>query len=153
MLSRLLLSLAFTAAMFSVAAAQERQWSLDKGDDNAYLVFGVPDSDDVGFSMWCKVRSGEIEIFLPETDPALAPDQTISFKMAAGDATGEFKGKTSANEMSDTISLEAKLSDNDPIFAGLLEADRFRVKVGAEEIVIPLFDADIAGLLALCAKP
>ena len=150
---RLALALSLISAFSAGAAAQERQWSLDAGDENAYLVFGVPESDDVGFSMWCANRSGEINIFVPESDPGLEPGKTVTFKMTAGEEKALIVGKASANEESGTISLEASIADSNPIFAGLLTADRFRVKLGEEEQIFPLMDADVAGLLALCRKP
>ena len=53
----MLLRLVFAVIVMVLAtggpSAQERQWSLDAGDQDAYLIFGVPDSDDVGVSLWC----------------------------------------------------------------------------------------------------
>ena len=40
------------------AHAQERDWALDASDQEAYLIFGVSDTDDVGVSLWCRTRKG-----------------------------------------------------------------------------------------------
>lgn len=141
------------AALSQSAAAQERLWSLDAGDEDAYLVFGVPETDDVGISFWCTMGTGEISIFLPEADPDMKPEQTVPFTIRAGETVAELEGKTTANEEAGITSLEAKVSGSEPIFAALKEADRFKVKVGKEENVYPLTDADVAGLLKLCGKP
>ncbi len=141
------------AALSQGAAAQERLWSLDRGDEDAYLVFGVPDTDDVGISFWCTLGTGEISLFMPETDSDMEAGKIISFTLTAGETVAQIKGKTTANEEAGAISLEAKISDGEPLFAALTEADRFKVKVGKEEYVYPLTDADVAGLLNLCRKP
>jgi len=150
---RVPLAVFLIAALFQSAAAQERQWSLDTGDEDAYLVFGVPETDDVGISFWCTLGSGEISIFVPEADPAMKPGKTVPFTLIAGETVAELEGRTSANEEAGTSSLEAKVPDSQPFFAALKEVDRFRVTVGREENVYPLIDADVAGLLALCKKP
>jgi hypothetical protein len=153
MKSRLVLSVFLAAAACSSASAQERQWSLDTSDEDAYLVFGVPETDDVGISFWCTMGTGEISIFVPEADPDMKPGRTVPFTMTAGKTVAQLEGKTSANEMAGTTSLEASVSGSQPIFEALKEADRFKVKVGKEENIYPLIDADVAGLLRLCNKP
>jgi len=149
---RVPLAFFLAAGLSQSAAAQERLWSLDRGDEDAYLVFGVPETDDVGISFWCMMGTGEINIFLPEADSAMEAGKTISFSMIAGELVAELEGKTTANEEAGAVSLEAKVSDGEPIFAALKEADRFKVRLGKEEYVYPLTDADIAGLLKLCGK-
>lgn len=151
MLLRLILCL-FLAATAS-AHAQERQWNLDAGDEDAYLVFGVPDTDDVGVSLWCSVQTGEVNLFLPASDAEVTPGKSLMIKVAAGEEKIEIQGKCEANAETGSVSVEAKLKDSDPIFSGLLRADRFRVNFGGEERIFPLIDADVEGLLSLCRKP
>jgi hypothetical protein len=153
MFKRLLLSISVIAAICASAAAQERQWSLDAGGEDVYLVFGVPETDDVGISFWCTLETGRINIFVPEADAALKPGMAVRFTITADKTVAKLKGKTTANEEAGTTSLEAKIPGDHPIFAALQLADRFKVKVGKEENVFPLIDADVAGLLALCKKP
>lgn len=50
------ISLAAGSLVCSPAKAQEREWSLDASDQEAYLIFGVADSDDVGVSLWCPAK-------------------------------------------------------------------------------------------------
>ena len=149
---RLPLAIFLFAALSHGAAAQERLWSLEAGDEDAYLVFGVPETDDVGISFWCTMGTGEVSIFLPEADPAMKPGKTVSFTIVAGETVAQLEGTTTANEEAGAPSLEAKVSDSEPIFAAMKEADRFKVKMGKEENVYPLIDADLAGLLKLCKK-
>jgi hypothetical protein len=149
---RLSLAISLLAGLSASAAAQERQWSLDTGGDDAFLVFGVPETDDVGVSLWCGMRSGEISIFVPEVDSSLEPGKTIAFTLAAGKTVAKLEGKTTANEEAGTTSLEARVSDSQPVFAAMKKADRFKIRAGKEENVYPLIDADVTGLLALCKK-
>ena len=153
MFKSLLLSISLIAGFSTSAAAQERQWTLDAGDEDAYLIFGVPESDDVGISFWCTIQSGEISIFVPEADPTMKPGITVPFTITAGKTTAKLRGKTTANEEAESISLETKIADSNPIFAAMKQVDRFKVKVGSEENIFPLIDADVARLLALCKKP
>lgn len=134
------------------AVAQERQWSLNASDQDAYLIFGVADSDDVGISLWCPIRQGTVIIFVPEPAESLPADQEVTVTLLAGDKTAEVKGKTEVNEDAGVSSVEANIAADDPFFDAVLKSDRLRVKVGKEESVFPLVEADVAGLLALCRK-
>lgn len=153
MLKRLFLSLALTGAVAASAAAQERQWSLDSGDGEAYLVFGVPESDDIGISLWCTMQSGRVKLFLPEGDPDLKVGITVRMTVTVGTRKFRYKAKTSPNEEGATTSAETSMSATDPLFDAMIKADRFKVKVGREEQVYPLADADVAGLQRVCRKP
>jgi hypothetical protein len=152
MIVRIVAVLSLIVTLAASARAQERQWIFDTGEDDAYLIFGVPETDDVGISFWCGTRSGEIRIFVPEADPAMKPDTDVSILVSAGEETFEIDGKTATNEMSDTISVEAPVSAADALFVALQKSDRFKVAIGAVEHVYPLIDADVAGLINLCRK-
>ena len=153
MLQRLLLCVSLIAAFAASAVAQERQWSLDASDQDAYLIFGVPESDDVGISLWCTVQKGEINIFLPEGDAAEKPGKDVTLTLTAGGVSAELKGKTETNEEAGTTSVEVKVPDTLPVFAAMLKADRFHVKTGSVDDVFPLADADLQGLFDICRKP
>lgn len=136
----------------SPALAQERQWSFDQTDKDAYLVFGVPETDDVGLSFWCTQRSGWITLFLPESDPALKPGRKTKVNVYAGGRRFRFEGATTANQEAGNISIEVRLKPDDRLFASLAEADRIRIVAGKSEHVFPLQEVDLATLLQLCAK-
>ena len=153
MLGRLTLALSILGSLAVSAAAQERQWSLDIGGDDAYLVFGVPDTDDVGVSFWCTMGSGEIRLFVPAAGEALKPDEKITFPVTVGAEPFALNGRTMANEEEGTTSVESMLTPADPLFAALGKADRFKIALGNGEHIYPLIDADVAGLLRLCQKP
>jgi hypothetical protein len=152
MLKTALFSLSLIAALSARAVAQERQWSLDMGEDSAYLVFGTPDSDDVGVSLWCTLHTGDITLYIAETDPNLKPGRNLSATATLDGHHFRLRGKTQANEETGSISFETTLPVTHPLFGLMQKTDRVRVHVGHEDIAFPLFDADVAGLIDACKK-
>lgn len=152
MLVRLLIVLAALGLGPTLAMAQERIWNLDRTDQEAYLVFGVPETDDVGVSFWCTLGSGIVKIYIPDGDPSLKPAVSVDIKLEIASKTYPLKGKTSVNEEAGTISFEAELKTTDPVFSALREANHFAVKVGVSNHVFPLGEADVSGLIEVCGK-
>ncbi len=152
MFKRLVLTISLIALSCTSVMAQERQWSLDVNSEDAYLIFGVPESDDVGVSFWCTLRTGEIKVFVSESDPSLEPGTMASFTITAGKSAARLRGRVESNEDAAATSLEARIPASHPIFDALQLADRFKVEVGTTEDFFPLIDADVTGLLALCRK-
>lgn len=134
------------------ALAQEREWIFDTADDDAYLVFGVPESEDTGISFGCPLQSGEIRVFVPAAGDELKPDQKIKLTIAVGGKDFTYDAVTSTNEMSATTSAEAPIPASDALFAELRKADRFTVKTGAEENTFPLEGSDFESLVRACSK-
>ncbi len=143
---------AIVASVALPALAQEREWLFDTGDQDAYLVFGVPESDDAGVSFGCTLQSGEIRIFIPEAGEDLKADQKIKLTITVAGKGHGYDGLTTPNEMSATTSAEATMRADDPVFAELRKADRFTVKTGAEENTFPLEGADFESLVRACTK-
>ena len=148
LLSHLLAMLVFAGA----ASAQERQWTLDASDQDAYLIFGVPDSDDLGISLWCPIRQGVVNIFLPEIGEKMVAGKEVTITLKAGDETAEIEGKTDDNLDAGVSSAEGQIEADHPVFEAMTKTDRFQVSVAKEEIILPLIEADVAGLLELCRK-
>ena len=153
MLTRLFLILNAIVLAPTLALAQERVWNLDQTDQEAYLVFGVPETDDVGVSFWCALQSGTVKFYVPETDPGLKLSDGVKFELDIAAKTYPLEGKASANEEAGSISLETELKTADPIFSALEAADYFAVDVGASKHVFPLAEADFPGLLDVCKIP
>src|SRR5262245_51386797 len=134
------------------AAAQEREWTFDTADEDAYLVFGVPESEDAGISFGCTLQSGEIRVFVPEAGDDLKADQKVKLIIGVGGKDFTYEGQTSVNEMSATTSAEAPIPAADPLFTDLRNSDRFTVKTGTEENTFPLEGADFESLVRACSK-
>ncbi len=132
--------------------AQEREWLLDAANEDAFLVFGVPETDDVGVSFWCKIGSGKVKVFFPEGSADLQPDSTADFTVTIGGRPHTLKGSTSANAMTGATSIETELPVNDPMLVELERADRFSARIGAHETTFPLVEAGLDGLLKLCRQ-
>lgn len=143
---------AFVVSAALPALAQEREWIFDTADEDAYLVFGVPESDDAGVSFGCTLQSGEIRIYLPEAGEELKPDQKIKVTLNVAGKDHVYDGVTTANEMAGTTSAEAVIPANDGLFAELGKTDRFTVKAGTGTDTFPLEGSDFEGLVRACAK-
>jgi hypothetical protein len=150
---RALKFIAIVVVSCAPALAQEREWTFDTGDQDAFLIFGVPQTDDSGVSFWCPIGSGEIHIFVPETSAKLKPDAAVHIDVAIGDKTFGYEGKAQANEESGVPSAEAVIDAKDAVFAALQSADRFTVTVPGDSEVYPLAGADFPSLLRTCSKP
>ena len=80
---------------FAVSAhAQEREWLLDAGSEEAYLIFGVPDTDDVGVSLWCPLKKGMVNLYLqrPAEELSKLKAREVALKVSAGSETVTFRG-------------------------------------------------------------
>lgn len=138
------------AASHLPASAQEREWNLDAQDEDAYLVFGVPESDDVGASFWCKLGSGKVKLFFPEGGPGLKPGTTTNFAIIANGKTFDLPGSTADNELLGTVSIETETTISDAIIAALRAADRFTARIGGHDTIFPLLDSGFEDLVKLC---
>lgn len=152
MLFRSLSICLFSCLLAGSAAAQERQWTLDASDQDAYLIFGVPDSDDVGISLWCPIRQGVVNIFVPEIAGAPVSQADMTVTLAADSQKSDLKGKTERDQESGMSNFEGQIPVDDPIIAAMLKADRFHLEADGEDMVFPLIEADLDGLVALCRK-
>ena len=136
------------------ASAQEREWSLDASDQEAYLIFGVADTDDVGVSLWCPVKKGVVNLFVPRPTEELQrlARRKVPMTVKVGSETATFAGKIDLNHEAATSSVEVEMPVTQPLLKAMEPADRFSVKIDSQEVVFPLYNADIAGLLAQCSK-
>ncbi|MBL8788964.1 MAG: hypothetical protein JNM45_00610 [Rhizobiales bacterium] len=145
-------ALCCTLLMPAAVHAQEREWMLDAADEDAFLVFGVPETDDVGVSLWCKLGSAKVRLYFPEGSPELKPNSTAAYVLTVGDRNYKLRGKTTANDLTGSTSVETELPASDPLFAALLKADRFVAKIGKHELTYPLIDTGLDNLLKLCTE-
>jgi hypothetical protein len=137
----------------AAAAAQEREWTFDTGEQDAYLIFGVPETDDTGVSFWCPIGSGEIRIFVTEAAAKLEPDTALRIEITVAKERFAYDGKAQVNQESGIASAEATIDAKDKLFDLLQTADRFSIKAAGQEDVYPLTGADFPSLLRTCRKP
>ena len=136
------------------ALAQERDWALDASDQEAYLIFGVADTDDVGVSLWCRTRKDMVNLYVPRPTAELEQldRRKVPLTVKAGEETATFAGKIDLNRGFPSSSVEVEMPVDNPLLKALEKADRFSVKVGDQEVVFPLYNADVTTLLGLCRK-
>ena len=149
MLPRVLFCLLLFA---SASAAQEREWVFMTSDDEAYLGFGVPDSDDAGITFSCAFQSGAIRIFIPESREHLVPGTTANIAIRAGGRDYSYSAAVAPNEEAGIPSLMADAAPGDALFAALVANDRFGVVIAGEEDMYPLAGSDFDSLLRACRK-
>lgn len=136
----------------TIAFAQEREWTFDTNDEDAFLTFGVPETDDVGVSFWCKMQSGEARVFLPEAGEDLKPGRNVKITFSVAGAKFTFDAETTVNEEAGSTSAEAAFPIDSKFFSALKTADRFGVRIGKDESVFPLEGADIDSFVRACAS-
>jgi hypothetical protein len=136
------------------AHAQERDWALDASDQEAYLIFGVSDTDDVGVSLWCRTRKDMVNLYVPRPTAELEQlsRRKVPLTVKAGEETATFAGKIDLNRGYPSSSVEVEMPVDNPLLKALEKADRFSVKIGDQEVVFPLYNADVTTLLGLCRK-
>jgi hypothetical protein len=134
------------------ASAQEREWTFSTGEEDAYLVFGVPETDDVGVSFWCTIGMGEIKVYLPEAGDQLKSGQKVPIEIHVNGGHFDFSGEAAPNEEAGTMSAEVHIEASHRMFDALFSADRFTVKMGKEESVFPLQGTDFESLRRVCSR-
>ena len=138
-------ALVLLASIFTTpAVAQERQWVLDVAGEDVFLAFGVPNTNDVGISFWCKIGKNDLSLFSPLVNSERHP----KLKLAVGKLNFPLEAKVNDNEGAKTI--EALLRPQKKIISALEAAERFEVSIGKHKVTYPLVDADFAALMKLC---
>ena len=136
---------------FSPVLAQERQWTLDVSEREAFLVFGVPDTDDVGFSFWCDIGKSKISIFAPVAHTALKQNKRLHIDLAIDDEKFNIIAKASSTPGTQDSSVEALVAIDGTVMKAVGQAQTITVKVANHTASYPLVDADIKGLLRVCS--
>ncbi len=150
MMQRLLLPFVALTISAAAAMAQEREWSWDETDTDAFLVFGTPNTDDVGVSFWCKLGSSSIKLFVPGLHgKSSKPERAAADTTVAGKHV-MLHGTVSPNTDSGTYDFEAILKTSDPLFVQLEQAPYFHVEISGKKVSFPLDTANINDLIRAC---
>lgn len=132
------------------AVAQERQWSVDSSDKQAFLVFGVPDTADVGLSFWCDIGSNKMSLFVPVASTTAKPGQRPLVIATVNGQTFKFKSDVEKDEASGLVNVESQFSSSDAFYKTVMASDTITVQVKSEKKSYPLSDADFEGLNRAC---
>jgi hypothetical protein len=147
---RFYLSCCVLTMLSNTSLAQEREWQLDATDQDAFLVFGVPQSDDVGVSFWCRLGSKKLKLMAPIVGTRLKQGASIPVVVQIGGKDFAMIGRSAIGAKGTQDTVEAETPAEGPLVDALKTSDRFGVKVGAHQATYPLLNADLEGLLKLC---
>jgi len=150
MFLRFLTITAISFALINTASAQERQWGLDASDNQAFLTFGVPDSEDVGISLWCEIGNGQMSVFLPETRVPLRVGEAVPMTVTVDGVQKQLRGSAAKDPASGQMTVEAKFSLKDILISRLQGGQTISVRVKGHDNNFPFADADFAGLVDDC---
>lgn len=125
--------------------AQEREWQLDAQGEDSYLVFGVPNTADIGMSLWCKLGQKTVSIFAPLPNTVAATDAKVSLKIDAQEfpLQPKFTNKT----------FEAELKPSDEIMTAIASTERIGLVIADHVTVFPTEGANFFEFSRLCNTP
>lgn len=143
----------FAASIFMAQApaqAQERQWTLDATAQEAFLVFGVPETDDVGLSFWCKIGTKKMSAYMPAKVAKLHAGETTTMHITANGKTFNLPAKAAMDGVKGKFTVEGQFLSTDKLFTNLETADDVAIAIKGFKASYPLTDADFTGLLSAC---
>lgn len=132
------------------ALAQERQWSIDTSDKQAFLVFGVPDTADVGLSFWCDVGAPSLSMFVPVSEATAKPGQHPQVTAMLSGRTFNFKSDVEKDQASGLVNVEVHFDQNAAFYKAVMASNTISVTVKSEKKSYPLGDADFDSLNRAC---
>ncbi len=150
MLSQLISAVALCGLLSTPVLAQERQWTLASIDKQAFLIFGVPNSEDVGFSFWCETGKGQMTAFVPERQIPLKVGAKVSMLVSVDGKQQTLRGIVAKDAASGQITVEGKFSLKDILISRLQGGQSLSVSVKGHTHTFPFGGADFAGLLSAC---
>ena len=132
------------------AQAQERQWSLDTVNNQVFLVFGVPESDDVGLSFWCDIGKSKVQAFLPETVAAIHSGENIAIGVDIDGHSEKILAKVARDSSSQKLTVETTFGLAGSLMKALRAGQSLGINVKGHVSSFPIADADFDGLVDAC---
>ena len=148
--------IAFYSAVFlallstTQAHAQERQWSLDTVNNQAFLVYGVPESDDVGLSFWCDIGKSNIQAFLPETVAAIKNGERISIGFDIDGHSEKILAKVARDDGTGKLTVATTFGLQGSLMRALRAGQFLAINVKGHVTSLPIADAEFDGLVDAC---
>jgi hypothetical protein len=150
MFSRLITAVALYGCLSTSAFAQERQWNLESSEKQAFLVFGVPNTDDIGFSLWCEVGKNQISAFITENQVPLKAGESVSMLISVDGKQQSLRGLVAKDAASGQMTVESKFGLKDSLISSLQSGQSLSISVKGHITTLPFGNADFAGLLSAC---
>ena len=136
----------FTALLPLEALAQEREWQLDAQGEDAYLVFGVPSTADIGISLWCKIGQKTVSVFAPVPSNV----KSIGAKVTLLIDDRKYPLKPKFNTDTNNTTLEAELQPRDEILSVIATVERVGLQIANHKSVFPTEGANFSEFAKLC---
>jgi hypothetical protein len=140
------IAFAFLLATQLPISAQEREWVLDAQDKDTFIVFGVPNTTDMGLSLWCKIGEKSISLFAPMPRNIKSKAAKVALKL--DDVEFPLHPKFSREEGNETV--EAELKPRDKIMTALKSSDRIGLHIANHTTVFPTEGANFSEFSRLC---
>ena len=140
----------YLISLSSFAFAQERQWSLDSNEQNIFLVFGVPDTDDVGLSFLCKAGQRDISILFQINAAAMKPRLHNQLRIKASGQDFTIPAKVTPSQTPDSFAIEGQMKLDDNIWKALSASSDVTFIINNQTAIYPLTDANFVGLKSFC---
>jgi hypothetical protein len=133
------------------ALAQEREWSLSMTDEEANLDFGVPDTDDVGLSFWCKFGTGKVSIFARIDKNLVKRNARTKVLIEIDGEKFPIKMNAEVTKGAKTASIEGLVSVTGTVMTAANHGQDFALTAFGRRSSYPLINAEISGLLQTCS--
>lgn len=99
------------AALSAPQPIADHDWFFDSDQEQAGLVYGLADSDDIWLSLTCRGGSGTLQMSQPVT-----PSQPRVIALESGGDTETYRTATEASEMYEGGIMTASARTSDPVF-------------------------------------
>ena len=146
----ILIMIVFLSAA-TTSFAQEREWTLNASEKEAFLVFGVPDTDDVGLSFWCEIGTNKISVFVNNISGQLKLNQSTNLSLDIDGKKFSVNAKAAVDTSGKSKSLEGQIPSNSPILKAAETGSTLKSTILNHTNTYPLVDADFTGLMRDCA--
>jgi hypothetical protein len=146
------LALALAAAPAWAQDDDQPRWYGTDTDDQARLIYGVPDSDDSSLIFICDKGGAVLSAYLTHPPVRAAVGATLPVRLSDGRSAVTFSARVRAQEMDDLLHVGGQLPLDASLEAMLAAKGRLTVTIGGVATTYPLdgVSAAAAPLIAMC---
>lgn len=129
--------LVFALAASAAQAQDTRVWMVQTPKDNdAWLRFATPDTDDQPAAFRCTPKSGQVQV-LAEMRKAVSARIPVSVTVASAPASATLRGWADPNLITDGALVTAEFSTRAPVVAAFRKTGLVSVTALGETIALP----------------
>lgn len=122
------------------------KWQIQQNETEAYLMHGVPETDDRDFYSSCDLKSGKFTWFLPYVPASFTADTQMTMTVFAKPlkAMGLYIINATYDDNSGAYLATAEIRTEDPVLDWLSEADHLTYSIGVTDVTFSLAGSAIA---------